>query len=169
MPQKKKVVLTVRPKKDADRFERKRLIVDIPKKRAAKIPKRVGFANSKKAETAKLTISKKVKEEQNNVTEEGVVDDINTDNVTSFTKSIPVYQIFEIESDDEEVDKKPLPRSALTYGNLKLMRNNLMLSDTIINLAQNIIHLQYPSIAGLQDTLLGQSFHSEDALAKFPF
>ena len=169
MPQKKKVVLTVRPKKDADRFERKRLIVDIPKKRAAKIPKRVGFANSKKAEAAKLTISKKVKEEQNNVIEEGVVDDIKMDNVTSFTTNIPVYQIFEIESDDEEVDKKPLPRSALTYGNLKLMRNNLMLSDTIINLAQNIIHLQYPSIAGLQDTLLGQSFHSEDALAKFPF
>ena len=91
------------------------------------------------------------------------------DNVTSFTTNIPVYQIFEIESDDEEVDKKPLPRSALTYGNLKLMSNNRMLSDTIINMAQNIIHLQYPSIAGLQDTLLGQSFHSEDALAKFPF
>ena len=32
--------ITVRPKKDADRFERKRQIVDIPKKSAAKIPKK---------------------------------------------------------------------------------------------------------------------------------
>ena len=163
MPQKKKVALIVRPKKVADRFERKRLIVDIPKKRAAKIPKRIGFINSKKAETANLAISKKVKEEQNNVTEEGVVDDINVDNASSFTENIPVYQIFEIESDDKEVDEKPPPRSALTYGDLKLMSNNRMLSNTIINAAQNIIHLQYPSIAGLQDTLLGQSFHSKDA------
>ena len=38
-----------------------------------------------------------------------------------------------------------------------------MLTDTIINVAQNIIHLQHPSIAGLQDTLLDQSFHSKDA------
>ena len=37
------------------------------------------------------------------------------DNVTSFTTNIPVYQIFEIESDDEEVDEKSLPGSALTY------------------------------------------------------
>ena len=85
------------------------------------------------------------------------------DNVTSFTTNIPVYQIFEIESDDEEVDEKPLPRSALTYGDLKLISNNRMLTDTIINAAQNIIHLQHPSIAGLQDTLLGQSFYSKDA------
>ena len=155
--------ITVRQKKDADRFERKRQIVDIPKKRAAKIPKRVGFANSKKAEAAKLTISKKVKEEENNVIEEGVAGDIKMDNVTSFTTNILVYQIIEIESDDEEVDEKPLPRSALTYGDLKLISNNWILTDTIINVAQNIIHLQHLSIAGLQDTLLGQSFHSKDA------
>ena len=124
-----------------------------------KIPKRVGFANSKKAEAAKLTISKKLKEEQNNVIEEGVVDDIKVDNVTSFTTNIPVYQIFEIESDDEEVDEKPPPRSALKYGDLKLISNNRMLTDTIINAAQNIIHLQHLSIARLQDTLP----------AKFPF
>ena len=102
---KKESGITVRPKKDADRFERKRRIVDIPKKRAAKIPKRVGFANSKKAEAAKLTISKKVNKEPNNVIEEGVVDDIKMDNVTSFTTNISVYQIFEIES-DEDVDEK---------------------------------------------------------------
>ena len=54
-----------------------------------------------------------MKEEKNNVIEEGVVDDIKMD-VTSFTTNIPVYQIFEIESDDEEVDKKPLLRSELT-------------------------------------------------------
>ena len=94
------------------------------------------------------------------------------DNVTSFTTNIPVYQIFEIESDDEEVDEKPLPRSALTYGDLKLISNNRMLTDTIINAAQNIIHLQHSSIAGLQDT----SFHFTKFLfqrcqrpAKFPF
>ena len=104
-----------------------------------------------------------MKEEQNYVIEEGIVDNIKMDNVTSFTTNIPVYQIFEIESDDEEVDEKPLPRSALTYGDLKLISNNRMLTDTIINAAQNIIHLQHPSIAGLQDTLLGQSFHSKDA------
>ena len=60
---KKESGIKVRPKKDADRFETKRRIVDIPRKRGSKIPKRVGFANSKKAEAAKLTISKKVKEE----------------------------------------------------------------------------------------------------------
>ena len=38
-----------------------------------------------------------------------------------------------------------------------------MLTDTIINAAQYIVHLQHPSIAGLQDSLLGQSFHSKDA------
>ena len=86
----------------------------MPQKRATKTPKRVGFVNSKKAEAAILTISKKVKEEKNNVIKEGVVDDIKLDNVTSFTTNIPVYQIFEIESDDEEVDEKPLPHSALT-------------------------------------------------------
>ena len=86
---KKESGITVRPKKDADRFERKRRIVDIPKKRAAKIPKRVGFANSKKAEAAKLTISKKVKEEQNNVIEEGVVDDI------KWIMSLLLLQIFQ--------------------------------------------------------------------------
>ena len=103
MPQKKESGITVRPKKiRPDSFERKRPIVGIPKKRAAKIPKRVGFANSKKAEAAKLTISKKVKEEQNSVIEEGVVDDIKMNNVTSFTTNILVYQILEIESDDEE-------------------------------------------------------------------
>ena len=111
---KKEISITVRPKKDANRFESKRRIVDIPKKRAAKIPKRVGFANSKKAEAAKLTISKKMKEEQNNVIEEGVVNDIKMDNVTSLATNIPVYQIFEIESDDEKVDEKPLPRSTYT-------------------------------------------------------
>ena len=59
MPQKKEKGITVRPKKDADIFERKKQIVHIPKNRAVKIPKRVGFANCKKAEAAKLTISKK--------------------------------------------------------------------------------------------------------------
>ena len=34
------------------------------------------------------------------------------DNVTSLTTNIPVYQLFEIESDDEEVDEKPLPLSS---------------------------------------------------------
>ena len=56
-----------------------------------------------------------MKEEQNKVIEEGVVDDIKMDNVTSFTTNISVYQIFEIEP-DEDVDEKPLPRSALTYA-----------------------------------------------------
>ena len=37
-----------------------------------------------------------------------------------------------------------------------------MLTDTIVNAAQNIISLQHPSMAGLQDTLLGQSFYSKD-------
>ena len=104
---KKEKGITVRPKKDADRFERKKRIVHIPKNRAAKIPKRVGFANCKKAEAAKLFISKKKKEEKNNVIEEEVVDDIKTDNVTSFATNIRVYQIFEIESYDKEVDEKP--------------------------------------------------------------
>ena len=85
------------------------------------------------------------------------------DNVTSFTTNIPVYQIFEIESDDEEVDEKPLPRSALSYGNLKLISNNWMLTAMIINAAQNIIHLQHRCKARLQDILLGQSFYSKDA------
>ena len=101
-----------------------------------------------------------MKEEQNNVIEEGVVNDMKMDNVTTH---IPIYQIFEIESDDEEVDEKPLPRSALTYGDLKFISNNRMLTDTITNAAQNIIHLKHPSIAGLQDILLGQSFHLKDA------
>ena len=104
-----------------------------------------------------------MKEEQNNVIEEGVVDGIKMGNVTSFTTNIPVYQIFEIESDDEEVDEKPLPRSALSYGNLKLISNNWMLTAMIINAAQNIIHLQHRCKARLQDILLGQSFHSKDA------
>ena len=56
-----------------------------------------------------------MKEEQNKVIEEGVVDDIKMNNVASFTTNISVYQIFEIES-DEDVDEKPLPRSALTYA-----------------------------------------------------
>ena len=56
-----------------------------------------------------------MKEEQNKVIEEGVVDDIKMNNVASFTTNISVYQIFEIES-DEGVDEKPLPRSALTYA-----------------------------------------------------
>ena len=150
---KKENGITVRPKKV--RFERKRRIVDIPKKRAAKIPKGVGFANNKKAEAAKFTISKKVKEEENNVIGE-VVDGVKMDNVTSFTTNIPVYQIFEIEFDDEEVDEKPLPRSALTYGDLKLISNNRMLTDIIINAAHNVIHLQHPNIAELQDTYLAK-------------
>ena len=157
---KKESGITVRPKKDADRFERKRRIVDIPKKEQLKFQKELDSPTA--AEAAKLTISKKVKEEQNNVAEEGVVDDIKMDNVTFSTTNIPVYQIFEIESDDEEVDEKPLPCSALTYGDLKLISNNQMLTDSIINAAQNTIHLQHPSIAGLQDTLLGQSFRSKD-------
>ena len=49
------------------------------------------------------------------------------------------------------------------YGNLKLISNNWMLTDAIINATQNIIHLQHLSIAGLQDTLLGQILHSKDA------
>ena len=51
----------------------------------------------------------------------------------------------------------------LTYGDLKLVSNNRILTDTIINAAQNIIHLQHPSIAGLQDILHGQSLHSKDS------
>ena len=160
---KKESGITVRPNKDTNRFERKRRVVDIPKKRAAKIQKKVGFANSKKAEAAKLTIKKKMKEEENNVIESRVVDDVKMDNITSFTKNISVLPIFEIESDDEEVDEKPSPRSALTYGDLKLISNHRMLTDTNINAAQNIIYLQHLNIAGLQDTLLGQSFHSKDA------
>ena len=96
-----------------DLREKGKLLIFL-KKVQPKFPKRVGFANNKNAEAAKLTISKNVKEEKNNVIEEGVVDDIKMDNVTSFTTNIPVYQIFEIESDDEEVDKKPLLRSELT-------------------------------------------------------
>ena len=56
-----------------------------------------------------------MKEEQNKVIEEGVVDDIKMDNVASFTTNISVYQIFEIVS-HKDVDEKPLPRSALTYA-----------------------------------------------------
>ena len=51
----------------------------------------------------------------------------------------------------------------LTYGDLKLVSNNRILTDAIINVAQNIIHLQHPSIAELQGTLRGQSLHSKDA------
>ena len=64
------------PKEEADRFERKRQIVDISKKRATKIPKKGEFDNSKKVEAAKLAISKKLKEEEYIVIEEGVADDI---------------------------------------------------------------------------------------------
>ena len=64
------------------------------------------------------------------------------------------WGFIEIESNDE---------SALTYGDLKLISNNRMLTDTIVNAAQNIIILQHPSMAGLPDTLLGQSFHSKDS------
>ena len=73
-----------------------------------------------------------MKEEENNVIEEGVAGDIKMDNVTSFTTNILVYQIIEIESDDEEVDEKPLPRSALTYGDLKLISNNWILTDKLL-------------------------------------
>ena len=111
---------------------------------------------------AKLTISKKVKEEEDNVIEEGVAGDTRMDNVTSSTTNIPVLQIFEIESDDEEVDEKQSPRSALMYDDLKLISNHWMLTDTIINAAQNIIHLQHPNIVQLQNTLLSQIFHSKD-------
>ena len=64
------------PKEEADRFERKRQIVDISKKRATKIQKKGEFDNSKKVEAAKLAISKKLKEEEYIVIEEGVADDI---------------------------------------------------------------------------------------------
>ena len=68
------------------------------------------------------------------------------DNVSYFTTNIPVYQIFERESDDGEVDEKLLRRSAPTYGDVKLISNNRMLTDTITNADQNIIHFQHPSI-----------------------
>ena len=84
-------------------------------------------------------------------------------NFTSFTTIILVLKIFEIKSDDEEVDEKPSLRLALTYGDLKLISNHRILTDTIINAAQNIIDLQNPNIDGLQDTLLARSFHSKDA------
>ena len=73
---KKESGITVGPKKDGDRFERKRRIVDIPKKIAAKIPKRLVFTNNRKAEAAKLSISKKVKDEENKVIEGGVAGNI---------------------------------------------------------------------------------------------
>ena len=41
--------ITVRPKKDADKFERKRQIVDIPQKRAAKIPKKSWIRQQQKS------------------------------------------------------------------------------------------------------------------------
>ena len=44
-----------------------------------------------------------------------------------------------------------------------------MLTGAIINAAQNTIHLYHPSIAGLQDTLLGQSFHSKVAKNQLSF
>ena len=84
-----------------------------------------------------------------------------TSNVTSFITNILLLQIFKIESDDEG-GEKPSPRFARTYGDLKLISNHPMLTDTIINSAQHIIHLQHSNIAGLQDTLLSQSFHSKD-------
>lgn len=73
---KKKSDITVRPEEEADRFERKRQIVNISKKRAPKIKKKDEFANTKRIEAAKLAISKKLKEEEYIVIEEGVADDI---------------------------------------------------------------------------------------------
>ena len=126
---------------------------------------------------------------EENVIEKEIVHNMKMDNVTSFTTNIPVLQMYKIESDDEEVDNKPLPCLALMYGELNLISNHVMLTGRfingaqniiqlqhpniiinhvmltgrIINGAQNIIQLQHPNIAGLQNTLLGQSFYSKGA------
>ena len=55
------------------------------------------------------------------------------------------------------------------YGDLKVISNHQMMAGTIINVAQNIICLQHQNIAVLQDTLLGQSFHSQDAKGQISF
>ena len=80
-----------------------------------KFQKELDSPTARKQKLLNLLSARRSKRNQNNVIEEGVVDDIKMDNVTSFTTNIPVYQIFEIESDDEEVDEKSLPGSALTY------------------------------------------------------
>ena len=99
---------------------------------------------------------------EENVVEKEIVHNMKMDNVTSFTTNIPVLQIYKIESDDEEADNKPLPCLALMYGELNLISNHVMFTGRIINGAQNI-QLQHPNIAGLQNTLLGQSFYSKGA------
>ena len=149
---KKEKGITVRPKNNDDKYERKRKFLDIPKKKNIKVPKRFGAAGCKKKEAAKTNIQKEkesTKSNENVVLEEIVIDDIEIDGKTSFTTTIPVLQVFDF---DDSADETPSPRCLLQYGDLKLINNKRMLNDNVINAVQKMLHTQYPDIDGLHDT-----------------
>lgn len=50
---------------------------------------------------------------------------------------------------------------------IAIIKNGKMLTDNAINIAQNILHNQYPLIAGLEDTVLGPCFNFSIARGEF--
>ena len=159
--------ITVRQKCD-EQFERKRKFVDIPRNKNVKISRRYVAARKNLRDAAKITITNEKgsnnSKENNIIIEEMIIDNVETDCITSFPTDIPVTDIFDDDEDDDDEPKDEgatSPRSLLTFDDLKLISNKRMLNDSVIIVillykAQSILHKQYPDIGGLQDTILGE-------------
>ena len=59
-------------------------------------------------------------------------------------------------------------RSDLSHRTLRILSNNLMLTDNVIFPFQRMIKNQYPLVEGLQDTVLGQTL-AYDVMKNRPF
>ena len=111
----------------------------------------------KKAKLISVEPQKKKEKLKDEIVEECVVDNIGIGEEEFNTQEI----VFVDEaSGDEEVVLLNCPsskRSDLSVRCLRILSNNLMLTDNVVYVFQRFIKKQYPMVFGLQDTVLGQT------------
>ena len=127
-----------------------------PKERKSILSGRVGISSEKRKASIAVNVGIPTKCAKSNIIEGFQAFDIED------VYDIPIHNdVIIVEETNRDKDKKSSlekRRKILFSEEEKLaILDNQMLTDESINIAQNIIHKQFPNIGGLQDTVIGKT------------
>lgn len=140
---------------------RKKEFYDLPMlKKKSMFTKRVGEKKEKIVQASKVNVDGSKKKKGIIIETEVIQDHFNYENLATFTEE----EHIDISSDESEVDEharsggKLHLHTDLPRKDLLEISDRKMLSDSVINIFQDLMKTQY-SANGLQDTVLGQLLH----------
>ena len=150
----------------------KRKFFEIPvRRKKAKFQNRHGV----KADTAKkasiINVEEHVSDKSSNILTEVVdlEDEINVSN-DIITQVVDLEDEASVSIDDEEIEYVVNPKQSLISipsSEVDIIKNNEMLTDLSINVAQKLLKHQFKLEEGFQDTILGQKLMFSEESGKF--